>query len=450
MPQAQDKTFGPLRLLVLFGLALVIISVLVFGEVRKYNDRDTVTKVIREQGGAVLLGEPTTEPSRWQLRYWVQQFVEDHHVSAVRLVQYQLRNEEDLHRLLTLEEMSDLTLVGELDTSLVCELQKLRLLETLTLRSVNIDAKVIDGLKNLPTLKHLYVEDCSLTVPVLRALADLSLELSLSLADQSLSDEFLVALSKCDNLHRLQFDRCVLDNERIQLLQGSNTTTQLSLNDTQVTTSGLASLLEANKRWTIELQSLNAPRRDSTAPNRFPSKKEIGNQSRLDFAGPCIDDALFDCIAMAQNLSSLGLGNCSITDAGLDRLMAFADLKQLSIASARLTDEGLRSVERLSKLEYLFLNVSSIRGESFDSLPASIKSLTLRSLLIEPPSLSKLANLTSLQELTLEGSNFTDQSLNSIPSFPLLENLTLYETSITEQGLANFKLRFPTCKITNN
>lgn len=450
MPRSQEKAYGPLRLFVLLGVTLGVIAILVLGEVRTYKNRDEAMASIRKEGGAVILGEPKAERSPWQFRTWIQSFFEDHHVSAARVVQYQLRNDEDLRRILALDEMTDLTLVGDTNTSLLSELNKLPMLETLTLRSAVIDANAIAGLKDLLQLKKLFLGDCNFNIPMLHALAELPIELSLLFEDQTFSDDLLVALSKCDNLRRLQFDKCDIDNEKLQKLKGSIAPVQLAMNGSQVTTSGLASILSVNNRWTIELQSIDAPRRDSTPPNRFPSAESITTQARLDFAGPCVDDALFDCIEQAQDLQSLGLNNCSVTDIGFARLMAFTKLKQLSVASKQLTDEGLRNVGRLSQLQYLFLNSGSIRGEGFASLPASIESLTLRTPLAEPSSLAKLSHLNSLQELTLEGVNFTDQSLDSLPSFPQLKQLTLYETTITEQSVAKFKARHPSCRISND
>lgn len=425
-----------------------VIAILVLGEVRTYKNRDEAMASIRKEGGDVILGEPIAERSPWQFRTWIQPFVEDHPVSAVRLVRYQLRNDEDLRRVLALDEMSDLTLVGELDANLVSQLKRLPILESLALESANVDESVVDGLENHPTLNQLFLSNCTLTPETLSALEVLPINLSLSLEDQSVSDEFLVALTKCKNLRTLRFFGCNIDNERLQLLQGSSTTTQLALNGTKVTTAGLVSLQAVNKGWTVELQSIDAERRDSTPPNRFPSSDSMGTQSRLDFAGPCIDDALFDCIAPAKHLQILSLGNCSITNSGFARIRTFTELKQLYIASKHLMDEDLAAVTELPQLEYLFLNAHSIHGEGLASLPPSIVTLTLRTPQVDSTALNKLSHLNRLQDLTLEGSNFTDQSLQTLPSFPELKQLTLYDTMTTEQGVASLKIRLPGCTIT--
>ena len=449
MPRTSEKTLSPLRLLILFVLGIGILAIVVFGEAQKYNDRFVVMQKIREQGGSVILGEPNTEQSPWQIRYWIQAFAEDNNVLAVRSVQTQLQSEEDLIRILALDEMVSLTLTGNLNPTLVSKLPKLPFLESLSVHSSTIDALTVEGLAGISSLKRLGLRGCNLTVPLLEALANLPLELSLSFESQPISNEILIALSKTNNLRSLQFDQCNLDNSSRQLLGGSNSTVDFTLNDSQVTTLGLARFLPVNKHWTVELHCQDAARADSTTPNRFPSADLLATQTRLGFSGSCIDDSLFECIESAKNLQTLGIGNCSISDKGMARLKEFSELRQLSIASKDLTDAGLAPVQYLSKLEQLFLNASAVNGSLLALLPESIRSLHLRTPSAEPSSVGGLARLQRLEELTLEGRNFSDASLDLLSGFPALQSLTLYDTSITKEAVERFKRRFPVCRITD-
>lgn len=447
MSRTSEKPLGPLRLLILFAVGIGILAVVVFGETRKLNERSVVIKEIREHGGSVVLGEPTKEQSPWQLRYWIQSLVDDNHASQVYAVQHQLQTEEDLTRILALDEMGSLSLKGDLDPSLLNKIRKLPFLEYLSFEQATIDALTVENLAGLSSLKTLDLRECNLTVPLLDALAALPLELSLSFDSQPLPDELLLALSKTNSLRRLQIDHCKMDNSRLQLLCGSSAAVVFSLDDSEVTTLGLAKLLPLNKGWSIELHCKNAARADSTLPNRFPPVDAMDDQTRLDFSGSCIDDALFECIGPAQNLQTLGLGNCSITDKGMARLQEFAELKQLSIASKTLTDEGLEPVGHLSNLERLFVNAGAVNGKFLDALPVTIRSLHLRAPLLEPSSVGVLTRLSRLEELTLEGANITDVSLESLSAFPSLQSLTLYDTSVSKEAVASFKSRSPTCRV---
>ena len=182
----------------------------------------------------------------------------------------------------------------------------------------------------------------------------------LSIHSQSVTDDGLSFLSKCDKLTHLDLCASGVTDGCIKHVNDLKTLRRLKLKATRITSAGLADLSDPSKLTTLDVSWTSV---EDLAPlARMTSLKTL-NLSNCPF-----DVDQLAHISELVELEILDLFDVPVTDDALRHLSGLHSLRELSLVGASLTDEGLEHLHSLQNLRVLLLT-----GDVTDEAEAKLR-----------------------------------------------------------------------------
>ncbi len=164
----------------------------------------------------------------------------------------------------------------------------------------------------------------------------------------------------------------------------------------------------------------------------------LAGQKIMLLANDCISDRMpFLASLPPDALVCLVLSGSSIADKDLIYVNHLTGLRRLELEDTDIGDAGLAQLTKLSKLEYLRLTCTLVKGLSLDSLPCShLKNLQIDSVGLDVTAFARLAKFKELKCLNLNRSAASDSALNQIAKLSHLEALSIADNvHVTDAGI---------------
>jgi len=207
----------------------------------------------------------------------------------------------------------------------------------------------------------------------------------------------------------------------MKALEGMAQLTSLSVEDAQITDSGLEVL------------------------NKLPHIEDLSV-----FRCYNISDDCFQSIAALSNLRQLAMRDTPIFGAGLAQLKASAhSLKKLDLAETQANDEAMLHVASLQNIEWLDLWHTRVTDAGLQRLAAldNLKHLNLTDTRVTDAGLEFLGLMSSLETLNLAQTKITDAGLDRLKGLGNLKTLILNQTKVTRAGAARLREAMPHCNV---
>jgi beta-lactamase regulating signal transducer with metallopeptidase domain/Leucine-rich repeat (LRR) protein len=308
--------------------------------------------------------------------------------------------ETDLTRLVALQKLEHLGLLGRMVEPALRPLAELKNLKSLSLtHNWNEECAVLDltFLDGIPKL-------ASLTVG----------------GTYTLSDAAARRLGRHGQFRRLSVDISALSDAGLRDFAAAKQLEELYLaaarNAEKLTSAGLAALGALANLKTLRFDGQVLPHHTPLVVN---------------------DESLAGWHSLGK-LQSLYIDPCRIGDAGLREIGQLKSLEKLQLTGRlHITDAGLAPLAALTKLQTLVLHKSTINGSGLSALAGldGLQMLSLKDAPIDDRGLEEIANFDALVALDLSGTAITDRGLERLPDkLPQLERLNLARTQITDRG----------------
>ena len=121
-------------------------------------------------------------------------------------------------------------------------------------------------------------------------------------------------------------------------------------------------------------------------------------------------------------------------------------LRFLNLSRTTVTDKSLRHLNGLSKLEWLDLSGTKLKGDGLDALP-QVTSLGLSNTSITDSGLQHMSRLTRLESVHLRETQISDDGLRLLIGLSRLSYLDLRGTHVTAGGVAYLRQQIPDLRI---
>lgn len=211
---------------------------------------------------------------------------------------------------------------------------------------------------------------------------------------ESISQDFLEAISQSGSLESISFSVNRLDGNALQPLTGMK-----SLNDVE---------MSFDVKLATNLNVL----------------EQLPGLTRLSISGSRTDRTHWDQIA-ALNRENLKLTISHLNDEQLLQLSSMTRVESLVLKDFTLTEEGLTALENIQGLRSLMLSGNLSNRE-----------------------LQSLENLNGLVSLELAGGEFTDSGLSSLYGLKNLKKLKISGSQVTQTGIRDLQSHLPDTEIT--
>jgi Leucine-rich repeat (LRR) protein len=286
-----------------------------------------------------------------------------------------------------------------------------------------------------------------------------------------LADSELSELSRMAGLESLFLPPTTTDGISDALV-GMRSLKSLSLEATEVTSAGLATLPRSLEELNLSSTSIDDAAVEQL--RRLPSLKRlwldetsVGDKSLgvvssrttievLGLTGTSITSDGLKQLAGLEKLRSLYLSETSIDDTSLSVLMLMKQLKVLDVTETGLSVSGrqalvesLRTAEVRIDLDALVQAIEDAGGRIEKALPriarvtrnqaGQVESLNVFAANFSDIGMSMLRRFPSLKRLSVEGTLVTDAGLKHLSSMTQLEELWLSRTSVGDPGLAELR-----------
>jgi hypothetical protein len=204
-------------------------------------------------------------------------------------------------------------------------------------------------LENVGRVYYIDLSNVQIKDENLNHLAHFSHLEELSLAETEVTSSGLANLRSAAGLLRLDLSNCNwLDDDGLEYLQILQNLIWLNLKGTKITHAGLLHLNELTRISHLILRDTNISNTDLNALEGLHRLKY------LDISETQIDDAGLVPLCRFTHLRSLWIEDCKkITDAGMAHLSCMTSLRRLRLNNTNITDEGLKHLENLERLEHL-------------------------------------------------------------------------------------------------
>ncbi len=377
------------------------------------------------------------------------------------------------------ERLRELELVDlELDPVTVARLAQLHGLESLALTRVHAEPDALKplGRKISPRsilLRELASDsDVAEIFGILRDIRDVRIEgawathrtmvfvgkakqlESLALIDTTIGNYSLHQIKPLDHLHRLEWsgtgfndssilfikdlpiDELICSCSRfgdkgldyLDLLEGLRV---LELDRSQVSSAGLAALVELQKLEEIRLRNRTIDGDGFAALAQLPALRE------LDLTPGTLADPLAPHLGELVGLRELSIALDGFDDRAAKQLATLTALEVLDLGGAQLSDEGLESLAPLTRLRVLELHHTRVTKHGLKHL-AGMKDLQVLELDhtdVVDEGVAYLVGLEKLVELRLDHTLITDAALAHVAQITSLERLNLAGTVVTATGV---------------
>jgi hypothetical protein len=212
---------------------------------------------------------------------------------------------------------------------------------------------------------------------------------------QQLQQLGVTVFTQGDDVVEVNANRTDITDRDLSLVSEFTQLTDLSLEETTVSDTGIAALQHLKK-----LEWLNLYR------------TQIG------------DDSL-KVIRRLESLRHLPIGETNVTDSGLAYLSDMKQLVYLGLRGNNVTDDGIKHLRQLVQLTGLHLGKTKATDGG----------------------LAHLVGMTSLQNLWLDQTSVSDKAIPTLATFKSLRELHVTETMITTEGVTRLSALLPRCRI---
>jgi Leucine-rich repeat (LRR) protein len=198
---------------------------------------------------------------------------------------------------------------------------------------------------------------------LLKDLAGVSSLRHLALNDVSLSGRDMVALGSLTKLETLDLSRCNIADESLDQLKNLAALKTLLLSQTPLSDEAVAAFQQSHPLLTIvdfesKKSAVSDLRRQAARVRNRLSREIVCN---VDPAK--LRDEDFACLADVDSLETLDLSQTHLTDAGLKHLLRLSKLKSLAVRRTNLTDAAVRTLQQLPALIHLNIDGTLITVE---------------------------------------------------------------------------------------
>ncbi len=306
------------------------------------------------------------------------------------------------------------------------------------LKSIGGKVEMTNGHVTSVSMRGTSVTDRELAVLTkLPQLTDLSLE------DTEISSDGLASVSAIHSLRSLDLGHTLLGDNALASLTPLVNLRSLKLSSTLVQGPGLAAI--SGLRNLRELNLDGAP----LANDGMEHVAKIFGLETLSVRYTELTDPAMAQIGKLKNLRKLDMSTVDVTEKGLLSLVGMTNLVDLDLSFARFAETGMQVLTALPQLKRLGLEQTSVTDKSMvwiASLP-QLEALNLNYTTISDAGFAQLSAITTLTELKLDRTDIGDKSLAWLTSLKNLKYADLYHTLISEQGHSSLTKALPKAEI---
>lgn len=277
--------------------------------------------------------------------------------------------------------------------------ERIEYLESATeihLDGTGVDDRLLSRLRLLNSAQVVWLNGAKISDQGALTLLEFPSITSLDLGDTAVTEAALVPILRCHkHLDTIWLEGTATGDAVLEVLGGTATLVNLSIDRTKVTDQGLAHLA------------------------RLPELND------LDLSHTAVGDAGIAHLAACPKLTTLALGFTQVTDAGLEHLARMPELQELVLNGTPIRGPGLKHLAAARHLTSVSFNHSQLGDEGLEHI-AAIKSLTL---------------------ISLTGTHVTDAGLAKLETAKQLTHIYVGDTLATPEGIARLRQALPDCSI---
>lgn len=329
----------------------------------------------------------------------------------------------------------------------------------------------------LKDLRELYLDATEITGASLVEIGRIATLETLSIASLKIEDKDLEGLQSLKGLSRLNLGGTLVTDASISHLRSLNLK-WLNLGDSKVSPKGVREIQQALPSAVVEHNSLvraptptpdpnpNLPKvplatnkSDAVPAQRKPSSPNLPlvDHSKMKDGIPILAQILrtgafvsFQEDDPQKPIQKVGIFGRKMVDKSLKPLADLELIDELAVEDSRVTDSGLRNISKLKTLKSIKLVRSNFSGAAlahFSDL-SGLQSLSVDDLQLSDADLSPLKKLTNLQTLDLGATQITDAGLNNIgQGFPKLKDLKILSNRVSAEGIQVLRKALPEAQI---
>jgi Leucine-rich repeat (LRR) protein len=302
------------------------------------------------------------------------------------------------------------------------EIAALKKLNELEMEQCPIGKAFLEGMGNLGNLQWLHLRACrpeSMTVAGWERMQNL---MDLDLQGTPITDEHLATISRLSHLRGINLRETKITDKGLDRLRALTDLGRLNLARLPITDAALASLSDMKKLWELDLLGTRITG-DGLA---YLKNQEWLVHLSLGFTRDTFKGSSLAYLKQFPLLDSLTLWNSGVKDDDLRHLSTLTKLRGwLNLSENPITDAGLIHLRDLTKLHYLYLNRTKVRGTG----------------------LGYLSEMKSLRELQLVKSDLTNEAVPRLQKMTSLKKLDLQGTKIRREGAEMIRQALPRCEI---
>jgi len=353
----------------------------------------------------------------------------------------------DLQHLLAFPHLVRLKIAsGDVANADVATIAQLSGLQSLALRNTKIDAQGLRQLSPLMQLRSLDLQrSVNLQDDAFVVLAEFPKLEELVLVEGVFTNDALVHLQRLESLQRLDLRSCSaitadglkrleplrhlqilriggagIDDAALEVVNGLETLTGLTIEDASITDGGLAHLEG------LPLEDLSLARCFGITDESFAAIARLSKLNQLYVRDILVSGSGLGRLASLPQLSTLRLRQTGVGDDALEHLASLAALQRLELALCLISDEGLTAIGALPEL--IQLDVEDNR--------------------LSDAGVRHLEGLRALERLSLSKNEaVTDASIETLLRMTKLRELELRGTAISEAGSQQLRKQLPDCRV---
>lgn len=317
----------------------------------------------------------------------------------------------------------------------------------------------IDALKNLKSVREVYMTGPSINVGTYEILAQLPrlkvLEASISgtntecleklvglkeltylqLKRTSVTDDSMAVLAKYPKLEQIRVGQTKIGDEGLKHLQNLKTLTALDLTDcNRVSDQGLTYLEDLPRLKMLKVWGKSVTNKGLESIGKMKALEVLGmNDTRID------DEGMF-AIGGLTKLKEVYFVRTAVADFGIMQLTGATNMKKMVLRDTNITDEALRFIGKMKQLEILDLSECSSPGPSDNGMEhllglQKLKDLNLWSTKIGDAGVAAIAKIKSVVRLNLDATKITDACMADLNKMTQLSWLHIGSTKISEKQI---------------
>lgn len=288
----------------------------------------------------------------------------------------------------------------------------------LNLRGTQVTDAGLEHLRQLTSLRLLWLDDTQVTDAGLENLTGLTNLGWLSLRHDKITDTGLEHLKGLRKLFVLKLMATEISDAGLMHLKELTDLAALELTGTSISGTGLEHLEGSKITW-LWIDSTN-----------------LTNANMVHLEG-------------MTKLESVFLGKTGVTDAGLVHLLELPNFSMLGLDAEQITDAAVTHLTAMDSLKHLSMANNEFTGTQLDKLGRleNLESLWLEGSKIEDAALEQLKGLTGLERLNLSATDITDAGIDHLQGLTNLKDLYLLGTKVTDAGVNKLKQALPNCEI---